>query len=205
MKLPPKRRTWVFTEVLTLPANPVVLCDANVLYGQWLRDLIMNLAVAALIQPRWSERIEQEWLENLLAHRPDLDPERVRRTAAAMNQVLPGAKVTSPAQNVNFALPDPDDVHVLQTALSAGAAYLLTFNLADFPAEVCSGLRVEVMHPDTFLLRLHGADPAGVTGAILHMQRQKVRPPISWSELAQALERTGLPRFSRLLLEAPHP
>lgn len=205
MKLPPKRRTWVFTEVLTLPANPVVLCDANVLYGQWLRDLIMNLAVAALIQPRWSERIEQEWLENLLAHRPDLDPKRVRRTAAAMNQVLPGAKVTSPAQNVNFALPDPDDVHVLQTALSAGAAYLLTFNLADFPAEVCSGIGIEVIHPETFLLRLYAAEPAGVTGAILHMQRQKVRPPISWSELAQALERTGLPRFSRLLLEAPHP
>lgn len=205
MKLPPKRRTWVCTEVPSLPANPVVLCDANVLYGQWLRDLIMNLAVAALIQPRWSERIEQEWLENLLAHRPDLDPERVRRTAAAMNQVLPGAKVTPPAQSATFTLPDPDDVHVLQTALSAGASYLLTFNLADFPAEVCAGLRVEVMHPDPFLLRLHAADPTGVTRAILHMQRQKVRPPISWSELAHALERAGLPRFSRLLLEAPHP
>lgn len=205
MKLPPKRRTWVCTEVLTLPANPVVLCDANVLYGQWLRDLIMNLAVAALIQPRWSERIEQEWLENLLAHRPDLDTERVRRTAAAMNQVLPGAKVMSPVPGGEFTLPDPDDVHVLQTALSAGAAYLLTFNLADFPAEVCSGIGIEVRHPETFLLRLYAAEPAGVTEAILQMQRQKVNPPISWSELAQALERAGLPRFSRLLLEAPHP
>lgn len=183
----------------------MVLCDANVLYGQWLRDLIMNLAVAALIQPRWSDRIEQEWLENLLAHRPDLNPARVRRTAAAMNQVLPRAKVMPPVQGVNFTLPDPDDVHVLQTTLAAGAPFLLTFNLADFPAKVCAAAGVEVLHPDAFLLRLHADEPAGVTGAILNMQRQKVRPPISWVELAQALEHAGLPQFSRLLLEAPRP
>lgn len=73
--------------------NPIVLCDANVLYGQWLRDLVMWLGDTALIQPRWTERIEQEWISNLLEHRPDLDAARVARTAALMNRALPRTKI----------------------------------------------------------------------------------------------------------------
>lgn len=185
--------------------NPIVVCDANVLYGQWLRDLVMQLGSAALIQPRWSERIEQEWVSNLLGHRPDLDPARVQRTVKLMNLVLPSAKVSTSAKLPDLTLPDPDDVHVLETAVAADAAYLITFNLADFPASACESLKVDLLHPDTFMVRLHEHAPAGVTQTLLTMQRQKVRPPVSWPDLALALERAGLPKFSRLLLANPPP
>ena len=186
-----------------MQANPVVLCDANVLYGQWLRDLVMWLGTVALVRPRWTERIEQEWVGNLLEHRPDLDAARVHRTAQLMNQVLPEAKVPTPHDAPLLTLPDPDDVHVLQAALAAEATYLLTFNLADFPEDVCRRVGIEVLHPDAFLVLLHQAQPEMVQQTLVRLQRQKVRPPLSWQELAQAFERAGLAQFSRLLLDHP--
>lgn len=182
--------------------NPIVLCDANVLYGQWLRDLVMWLGISGLMRPRWTERIEAEWLENLLRKRPDLPAERLRRIPELMNRALPQARVTPTEPVATFALPDPDDVHVLQAAVGSGAAYLLTFNLSDFPPEVCRVAGVEVVHPDAFLLELLREHPEAMRQALLEMQGQKTRPPVSWGEMAQALGRAGLPAFSGVLLEA---
>lgn len=186
-----------------MKANPIVLCDANVLYGQWLRDLVMWLGTLALVRPRWTERIEQEWVDNLLEHRPDLNAARVQRTAEIMNQVLPETKVLAPHDAPVLMLPNPDDVHVLQAALAAEATSLLTFNLADFPADGCRRVGIEVLHPDAFLVRLHQAQPEMVQQPLLRLQRQKVRPPLSWQDLAQAFGRAGLAQFSRLLLDHP--
>jgi hypothetical protein len=36
--------------------------DANVLYSNHLRNLLLQLAQNDLFDARWSERIEQEWL-----------------------------------------------------------------------------------------------------------------------------------------------
>ena len=186
-----------------MQANPVVLCDANVLYGQWLRDLVMWLGTLALVRPRWTERIEQEWVGNILEHRPDLDAARVQRTAQLMNQILPEAKVLTPYDPPRLTLPDADDVHVLQAALAAEATYLLTFNLADFPEDVCRRVGIEVLHPDAFLVRLHQAQPEMVQQTLVRLQRQKVRPPLSWQDLTRASGRAGLAQFSRLLLDHP--
>lgn len=40
--------------------------DANVLYPAPLRDLLMRLAVTDLFAARWTERIHDEWIRNLL-------------------------------------------------------------------------------------------------------------------------------------------
>ena len=186
-----------------MQANPVVLCDANVLYGQWLRDLVMWLGTVALVRPRWTERIEQEWVGNLLEHRSDLYAARVQRTAQLMNQVLPEAKIPALNEAPLLTLPDPDDVHVLQAALAAEATSLLTFNLTDFPEDVCRRVGIEVLHPDAFLIRLHQAQPEVLQQTLLRLQRQKVRPALSWQDLAGAFERAGLTQFSRMLLDHP--
>ena len=179
--------------------NPVVLCDANVLYGQWLRDLVMWLGSTGLIQPRWSETIEQEWIGNLLSHRPDLERARVERTAALMNQVLPKAKVVSIRNTLDVQLPDPDDVHVLQAAVTARASYLLTFNLSDFPEETCQSLGVTAIHPDSFLVELAQLYQEEMRGTLIKLQRQKLNPPVSWEEMTQAFTRAGLLQFAALL------
>ena len=38
------------------PESLVAVLDANVLYPQWLRDLLLTLAALGYYEPRWSDR-----------------------------------------------------------------------------------------------------------------------------------------------------
>jgi len=59
--------------------------DACVLYSAPLRDLFMHLAVRFVFQPKWTERIHTEWIENVLERRPDLSRSALERTRDLMN------------------------------------------------------------------------------------------------------------------------
>lgn len=52
----------------------VVIYDACVLYPSVLRNLLIELATPSytLFQAKWTERIESEWLGNLINNRPAL-------------------------------------------------------------------------------------------------------------------------------------
>ena len=69
--------------------RPIVVYDANVLYPAQLRDLLMRLAVSGLGRAHWSDQIHEEWMENVLANRPDLRREQLERTRALMERALP--------------------------------------------------------------------------------------------------------------------
>lgn len=47
--------------------------DANVLYPNLLRDILLNLAAAGLYRARWTTRISDEWTRNLVVNRPDIE------------------------------------------------------------------------------------------------------------------------------------
>jgi hypothetical protein len=65
-------------------AVPNAIIDACVLYSAPVRDLVVRLAQAGLLQARWSGEIHDEWMRNLLKNNPSLDRERrmARRSAA---------------------------------------------------------------------------------------------------------------------------
>lgn len=46
------------------------ILDANVLYPNLLRDLMLSLAAAGLYHARWSAQINEEWSRNLVANLP---------------------------------------------------------------------------------------------------------------------------------------
>ena len=71
----------------------VVIYDACVLYPAPLRDLLINLAVADLFQAKWTEEIHGEWIDNLLANRPDLTKEKLIRTKNEMNFAVPDSMI----------------------------------------------------------------------------------------------------------------
>ena len=54
--------------------------DACVLYPAPLRDFLMHLALTDLFRAKWTERIHDEWIRNLLKNRPDLTVEQLNRT-----------------------------------------------------------------------------------------------------------------------------
>ncbi len=186
----------------------IALLDANVLYPAPLRDLLMQLAVSGLFQARWSSEIEDEWMRNLLAVRPELSA-RIARTQAVMRRAIPDALVTGYAPRIaGLSLPDPDDRHVLAAATTAAADVIVTFNLKDFPADVLAPYGLEARHPDAFLQSFIAAMPLQILAGVRACLARLTRPPISATSYLNILRRLGLTETAAFLegnLEAWQP
>ena len=127
-----------------------VLIDACVLYPTVLRRLVVGAAKAGLFKPVWSPRILEEWAR--AAGREGYEAE-ARAEIAQLRAKFPRAEVTPDAKTqAHVTLPDPDDVHVLAAAITAGATELLTLNTKDFPTRTLATHGSIRRHPDEFLL-----------------------------------------------------
>ncbi|MFD9705324.1 PIN domain-containing protein [Lentzea sp. NPDC059081] len=62
----------------------VVLYDANVLYPSTLRDLLIRIAGAGLVQAKWTEQILDEVFRNIRKNRPELSAGQLERTRSLM-------------------------------------------------------------------------------------------------------------------------
>ncbi len=170
------------------------MLDANVLYPARLRDLLLRLAIAGLFHARWTAAILDECFESVSADRPDLTAEQLDRTRRLMAIAIPDAEVEGYERLIveQITLPDPRDRHVLAAAIAADADLLVTWNLADFPAQATTDLRLSVVTPDEFVLRLGQAD-ADAVGAVVEEQAAALRqPPMTTTELLDGLEAIGL-------------
>lgn len=65
-----------------------VVYDANVLYPSCLRDLLIRVAQAGLVQAKWTDQILDETFDNLVKDRPDLDPDKLVRTRQLMCRAI---------------------------------------------------------------------------------------------------------------------
>ncbi len=131
----------------------VVLYDANTLYGNTLRDLLIRIAQAGLVQAKWTHKILDEILSHLAANRPDIPAQKLSRLRDLMNAAVRNCLVDGYEPLMEgLKLPDPGDRHVLAAAIKAGAQVIVTSNLRDFPAEELAAWNLEAMSPDDFVL-----------------------------------------------------
>jgi len=172
---------------------PIVLLDANVLYSLYLRDFLLFLATYMLYQPKWSDKINEEWTRSLLSKRKDLSPDKILGVVKNMNIFFRRANVSDYSELVDdLTLPDPDDRHVLAAAIKAKAAIITTANLRDFPQEYIQQFDIEILHPDAFVMRLLESMPQKCLLAF-RAQVAKVRNPVlTEEEILAALEKSGL-------------
>lgn len=178
----------------------VAVYDACVLYPSPLRDLLIRLAIEELVLARWSDAILDEVFRNLRKDRPELDPDRLDVTRRRMNAAVLDVLVPhNPATLARVgALPDPDDAHVVATAIDAGASVIVTFNLRDFPAKVLEPLGLTAVHPDAFVSEVWASSPDTVL-SVLRAQAADLRnPPCTIEDVRDALGRCGLTRFAEL-------
>lgn len=110
-----------------------------------------------------------------------------------MNEAVRDCLVTGYEDLIDsLTLPDPDDRHVLGAAIRAGAQVIVTYNLADFPAETLARFDIEAQHLDDFLVGLLDLAPGAVCAAV-KAQRESLRnPPKTAEELLATLEAQGL-------------
>lgn len=172
----------------------VAFLDACVLYPAPLRDLLMRLSTEGVFIPRWTEKVHDEWMSNLLANRPELSLERLKRTKDLMLRYNPSALVTDYEKHIpELTLPDPNDRHVLAAAVEGGCDVIVTFNLKDFPNEILATYDLIAISPDVFVSQCLTDRPSQVSLAIQKQQRSLTSPPCSMNELLQTLASCGLP------------
>ncbi len=177
-----------------------VLYDACVLYPAPLRSLLIYLAQAGLVVPRWTDAIHEEWMRNLIRDKPDISRAKVERVRDLMNAAVPDCVVTGYEKRIDaLSLPDADDRHVLAAAIHCGAEAIVTFNLSDFPLDTLRGLGIEAIHPDELLVGLIAAAPSVVCSAVRTQRASLRNPPMTAEELLAVFERQGLPRAVSLL------
>lgn len=178
----------------------VVLYDANVLYPSTLRDLLIRVAQAGLIQAKWTDQILDEVFRNLTANRPDLDPQRLSRTRELMNGAVRDSLVTGFEPLVDaLDLPDPDDRHVLAAAIKARAQVIVTNNLKDFAIAALEAWDMEAKSPDDFILDQIDLSREAVYGAVQRIADSRQNPPATFSDVLTMLERDGLVEASAVL------
>ena len=99
-----------------------VVLDANVLYDDFVRDMLLSLFAAGLYEAKWTDKITQEWVRHLLANNPRTSKAKLDRTVGLMNRVTPAALVERYEQYIGqIVIPDKDDRHVVAAAIACGA------------------------------------------------------------------------------------
>lgn len=165
----------------------VVLYDANVLYPSTLRDLLIRIADAGLVQAKWTEHILDEAFGRLATNRPDLDPQKLARTRELMCQAVPDCIVTDYESLIDaVTLPDPHDRHVLAAAIRCRAQVIVTANLKDFPTELLGPWHVVGRHPDDFLLDQIELDHEAVVACVRDIAASRRNPPQSYDDVQRA-------------------
>lgn len=133
----------------------IVVYDANVLYPNALRDLLIRLAQADIVQAKWSDGILDEVFSALRRRTKDktIPDEKLDELRRRMNLAIRDVHVDNYEPLIEaLDLPDADDRHVLAVAIQAKAQMIVTFNLKDFPESTLQRFNVEAKHPDTFVL-----------------------------------------------------
>lgn len=173
----------------------VVVYDACVLWSAPLRDPLVRVAIAGLVQAKWTDDILDETFRTIQAKRPELPAENLARTRDLMNRAVRDCLVAGYDRLIPaLQLPDPDDRHVLAAAIHAGAQVIVTFNTGDFPPAALRPHHAEALHPDDFVLDL--LDLAeGTVLRVLQEQAAALRnPPRTLEDLVGTLEVCGLTR-----------
>ena len=153
----------------------------------------MQLALTDLFRAKWTNRIHDEWIRNLLRNRSDLKREQLEKTRRLMNAATRDCLVEGYDDLIeSITLPDEDDRHVLAAGIHARANVLVTFNLKDFPPKALRPYKLETLHPDAFILRLLEMDAATVCEAARQHRARLRNPPKSSKDYLFTLEAQGL-------------
>lgn len=171
----------------------VVVYDANALYGNAQRDLLIRIAQSGLVQAKWTDQILDEMLGSLGKKRPDIPAEKLGTLRELMNKAVRDCLVTGYEPLIeSLPLPDPDDRHVLAAAITSGAQVIVTTNLKHFPEAELQHWNVEAKSPDDFVLDQINIDARIVYSCVREIANSRRNPPDTVDDVLAELERAGL-------------
>jgi len=181
-----------------------VLLDANVLFPVAVCDALISVGATGIFAPKWTQRIEGEWIRNLEAKK-GVPPGTFNKRRDDMRVACPDWEVPeegwAPLES-GLYLPDAGDRHVLAAAIAGHADCIVTLNLRDFPKQALSPFGIEVLHPDAFLIAQLELEPFRVLPAFKRMRARATNPPHTPEAFAEAMDRNGLSQTAACLRAA---
>lgn len=176
-----------------------ITLDACVLYPTVLREILLGVAKAGLFIPLWSDRILEEWARATRKLGPGAET-LARGEIASLRAAFPKACVPpQPGIEARLHLPDPNDTHVLATAIAGHADAILTFNASDFPRHILAEEGVTRRDPDGFLWELWSHHPAIVAEVVEAVRAEAERLSGEPKPVRPLLKRAQLPRLAKAL------
>jgi len=176
-----------------------VLLDACVLYPTVMREVVLGCAKAGLFEVRWSERILEEWARATVKLGPEAEV-FAHGEIAVLGAQFPDAIVpVNEGLEQRLWLPDPNDVHVLTSAVAGSCDAIMTVNAKDFPRNVLAEEGVARVDPDNFLcgfLTDHKPDVCGVCEQVLGQARAMSGE--DWT-MRKLMKKARLPRLGKAL------
>jgi predicted nucleic acid-binding protein len=172
----------------------IVVYDANVLYPNTLRDLLIRIAqLPHIAQAKWTEKILDEVADALRKNVTDISAEKTGRLRELMNAAVRDCLVSGYEPLIDaLDLPDPDDRHVLAAAIKAKAQVIVTRNLKDFPSQRLAPWDIKAKSPDSFVRDAIGIDPPAVWACVQQIVDSRTRRPVTIDDVLSQLERDGL-------------
>ncbi|MFE4378512.1 putative toxin-antitoxin system toxin component, PIN family [Streptomyces cyaneofuscatus] len=170
-----------------------VVLDTCVLYPNYLRDTLLRLAEAELYEPLWSADILDELARNVAERIGSL---KAKGLVDAMAGAFPESLVTGYTALLSAMTNDPKDRHVLAAAVGGDAHAVVTLNLKDFPAAAAEPYRIEVLHPDDFLLDMLDLAPVEMKAVLRTQLSSYRREPRDLHGLLDRIGAGGAPQFA---------
>lgn len=183
----------------------IVIYDANVLYPNTLRDLLIRIAQQPhLVQAKWTNDILDEMLGALQRNRSDITEEKAVGLRELINGSVRDCLVAGYWPLVDaLELPDPGDRHVLAAAIKAGAQLIVTRNLKDFPSKTLAQWDIRPKSPDQFVRDVIGLDPQAVWACVQQIVDSRTRRPVTVDDVLGELQRDGLVASTAALRSGP--
>lgn len=172
----------------------IAVYDADVLYPNTLRDLLIRIAqLPHLVQAKWTHEILEEVAVALRKNHPDISAGKTDRLRERMNAAVRDCLVSGYEPLIAaLELPDPNDRHVLAAAIKAKAQIIVTKNLRDFPAERLAPWGLKAKSPDSFVGDQIDIDRQAVWACVQQIVDSRTRNPVTIEDVLKQLERDGL-------------
>ncbi len=170
------------------------MLDTCAIFGTLTRDLLLGAAEAGLFRPMWSDEILTELVTHL-AGKQGLSEQQLQHLTGCMNEAFPDAVVNAPADliaSISVQLKDPDDAHVIASALVGKADAVVTRNLEHFSGDLMENLGLEAIHPDDFLVYQWDLDSKLMLKVAQGCHRKLKKSPPTWDEWLARLKKQGV-------------